>query len=83
MIDEHNDTGPTWKAGKAIWVEDDAMPPGYETVAAAWERLFNEKLDTKKALEKIDHGDCFEYLMPNGYVASLSYPGNSSIHEVG
>ena len=69
--------------GKSIWMEDDAPVPDKENLRQAWKRLFDEELDTKKAITVEDHQDVILYLMPNGYLACVSYPGNSEIREVG
>jgi len=63
-----------------VWTEDDCAPDA-ESLSNAWLRLFNEPLETKKALKTKDVGDADLYYMPNGRVACVSYPGNSAILE--
>lgn len=69
------------KLGKRIFAEDDADRT-YERVDEAWKRLFDEELNTKLAIESYNtDGDEALYLMPNGHIVVISYPGNSAIYE--
>lgn len=67
------------KLGKSVWVEDGCHKS--ESLREAWRRLCNEEFDSARALVSEDWGDGDAFLMPNGYVAYLSYPGNSEIHS--
>lgn len=66
--------------GPRVWSEDDAAPDA-ESIHEAWQRLFGEPLDVRRAARKEDWGDCDLHLMPNGHVAVTSYPGNSAIYR--
>lgn len=68
---------------KRVWVEDDATPgtEGHEGLYGAWQRLFGEKLELFRAVKLTDYADGEDYLMPNGHIAYLSYPGNSAIYR--
>jgi len=77
------------KLGKQLFMEDDALPHDYERVEEAYQRLFGEKLDLKKAVASEDWGDAHAYRMPNFHegiqhdvVVVISYPGNSGIWRV-
>lgn len=61
------------------WMEEDVPSVDREGLPAAWQRIFGEKFDTKAAISKEDQGDAMLFLMPNGWTAVVSYPGNSSI----
>jgi hypothetical protein len=39
------------------------------------------ELDVKRAVTMEDLGDCVDYLMPNGAIASPSWAGNCAIYE--
>ena len=73
---------PSFEIGKAIWMEDDALPPDAETLRIAWKRIFGEILDYGKATDRFRCDELTAYLMPNGYIAVSSYRGNCSINEV-
>lgn len=71
------------KLGRTLWKEDDATTrdPDHEGLPTAWERLFGEPYDRKKAVE-IEDEDSDEELIrfPSGAVALSSYPGNNAIY---
>lgn len=76
------------KYGTRIWIEDDATmfmgAEDHEDERAAWRRLFNEKLDLKKAVEKIDDGcEPFWYRMPNGVIICRSADGTEFLNPPG
>jgi hypothetical protein len=66
---------------RRLWIEDDATPgtEGHETLAAAWQRLFNEPYDPKAAVKTEDWGDGTRYYFAHGRSAYASYPGNNAI----
>lgn len=70
--------GEKIEEGAVLWVEDECAPDA-ESIQAAWKRLFGEELDTSKAVREADYGDAVLYEMPGGYVATMSYPGNTQI----
>ena len=67
--------------GQCIWTEDDAVYIDKERLHQAWKRLFNEKLDLSQSIVAEDNQDHMLHLMPNGYIACVSYPGNSAIYD--
>jgi hypothetical protein len=66
-----------------VWLEDDVTvyDPDHEGIYEAYKRIVGESLDLKQAVRRKDLGDSIRYFMPNGYVVTMSYPGNDSIHK--
>jgi len=67
--------------GKRIWCEDDATlfmgPDDHEGERQAWQRLFGETLDLRKAVEKEDDGyEPVFYRMPNGIIICQTASGS-------
>lgn len=64
--------------GAVLWAEDECAPDA-ESIYTAWKRLFGEALNTENAVRVADYGDAMLYEMPGGYIATISYPGNTQI----
>jgi hypothetical protein len=62
-----NYSKPLWvRFDRTIWEEDDV--PDAESIEGAWLRLFGEPFDESQAVDYVDLGDAFAWLLPNGHV---------------
>jgi uncharacterized protein (TIGR02996 family) len=64
--------------GKKIWSGDEwcDKQAGCPSVYDFWKGKFGEELFLPDALHKVDHGDAFDYFMPNGFCVCLACDGN-------
>lgn len=66
-----------WPTGRSLWGGD----VGVTDVSAAWNHLFGEPFDPKKAIATQDCGDATGYLMPGGFVVyDQTYETNHGIY---
>jgi hypothetical protein len=69
------------RRGKLLWADEPCeREAGSESVYEAWDRLFGEPLDVRRAVRLDDGGDATTHHMPNGHCVTFACDGNY-IHQ--